>query len=74
MLLLAVVSYVRLRLQVRSGVRLEANVYQSERVSSPFVLGFIRPRIYLPFHVTDSDLTYVIAHERAHIKLSLIHI
>lgn len=68
MLLLAVVSYVRLRVQVRSVVRLEANVYQSERVSSPFVLGFIRPRIYLPFHVTDSDLTYVIAHERAHIK------
>ena len=34
---------------MRTAVRLEGKVYQSEFVSSPFILGVIRPRIYLPF-------------------------
>ena len=49
LLLYAAVSALRLRLRVRTAVRLEGKVYQSEFVSSPFILGVIRPRIYLPF-------------------------
>lgn len=43
-------------------------VYQSEQVSSPFVLGMIRPKIYLPFSMSKEHIPYVTAHEKAHIK------
>ena len=46
---------------------LRENIKQSERVSTPFVLGIFRPVIYLPYHLAEEDLAYVVAHERAHI-------
>ena len=45
------VSYWRLRRRVATAVRYRDNIYQSENVPSPFVLGILRPRIYLPFHL-----------------------
>ncbi len=42
-------------------------IYQSEKVASPFVLGFFKPGIYVPFQMTDQDMECVIAHEKAHI-------
>lgn len=68
MLLYAAVSYIRLRRQVRTAVRLRENIYQSENVPSPFVLGVIRPRIYLPFTMEEQSLPHVIAHEQARIR------
>lgn len=67
LLLYAAVSWLRLRSRVSTAVRLRDNVYQSEFVSSPFVLGMFRPKIYLPFTIDSADAEYVIAHERAHI-------
>ena len=67
LLLYAAVSWLRLRSSVSTAVRLRDNVYQSEFVSSPFVLGMFRPKIYLPFTIDSADAEYVIAHERAHI-------
>ncbi len=61
-------SYLRLRGQVRTAVRMEKNIYRSEHIDSPFVLGLIRPRIYLPTGLNSQDMPHVIAHERAHIQ------
>lgn len=63
-----VFSYLRLSGHVRTAVRLRENLYQSERVTCPFVFGLIRPRIYLPFGMPEQELAHVIAHERAHIR------
>lgn len=63
----ALISYLRLYGQVRTAVRFRDNIYQSENIGSPFVLGIIRPRIYMPFDVRESDIAHVIAHEEAHI-------
>lgn len=63
-----VISYVRIRHKVRTAVLLRDNIYQSERVVSPFVLGIIKPRIYLPFNMNDADMKHVVAHEQAHIR------
>lgn len=60
------VSYLRLRRRVATAVRLEDNLYQSEAALSPFVLGLIRPRIYLPFCLDQDTMDHVVAHERAH--------
>lgn len=68
MALHAVVSYLKLRTRVRTAVKLTDNIYQSEAVASPFVLGLIKPRIYLPFDMAQADMTHVIAHEQAHIR------
>ncbi len=70
-LVYAAVSCGRLRRQVAEAVPAEGllgeRVYQCEKVRSPFILGLIRPRIYLPFHLSEKEREAVIAHERAHI-------
>ena len=79
MLLYAVIRYWRLLGRIRTAVLVlpgpggtagaaRVCVYQSEYVDSPFVLGFLRPRIYLPFCMAPEDLEYVVAHEQAHIR------
>lgn len=68
LLLYAAVSALRLRLRVRTAVRLEQSVYQSEFVPSPFILGVLRPRIYLPFGLEAGAQEMVLAHERAHLR------
>ena len=61
------ISYWRLRRKVDTAVRYKDNIFQSENVSFPFVLGIIKPRIYLPFKMNGQYLEYVVAHEQAHI-------
>ena len=67
MLVYMAVSYIRLKHQVQTAVLLEKNVWQSENVASPFILGVIKPRIYLPFDMTEADRANVLAHENAHL-------
>ena len=62
-----VISYWRLHREIDTAVHYKDNIFQSENVSSPFVLGIIKPRIYLPFSMNDQDLEHVVAHEQAHI-------
>lgn len=62
------ISYWRLRRKVDTAVRYKDNIFQSENVSSPFVLGIIKPRIYLPFKINGQYLEHVVAHEQAHIR------
>ena len=62
-----VISYWRLHREIDTAVRYKDNLFQSENVSSPFVLGLIKPRIYLPFSINGQDLEHVVAHEQAHI-------
>lgn len=64
----SVSSFVRLKKKVGTAVLLRDNIYQSENVSSPFVLGVMKPKIYIPFSLSDQDLENVIAHEQAHIQ------
>ena len=66
--LYSAVSYWRLRRKVCEAVILRGNIYQSEKVGSPFVLGIIRPKIYLPYHMDSREVGHVIAHEQTHIR------
>ena len=68
MVLYSAVTYVRLRRKVDSAILLRNNVYKSDAISSPFVLGIVKPRIYLPFAVGEVDSGYVISHEQTHIR------
>ena len=63
-----VVSYLHLRFQVSEATLLRDNIYQSESVASPFVLGLYKPRIYLPYGMSADTMYHVVAHEQAHIR------
>ncbi len=63
-----IVSYDKCRRKVSQAVRYEGNVWECDRISSPFVLGIFKPQIYIPFHVEEKELEYILAHERYHIK------
>ncbi len=62
------VSYWHIRQKVKMAIRVKPDIYLSEYVDSPFVLGVFRPRIYMPYHMVETDRNYVIAHERIHIR------
>lgn len=68
MLAYTVISYLRVKNKIGTAVLLRENIFQSENVVSPFVLGVVKPRIYLPFHMNEQDIEHVIAHENAHIR------
>ncbi len=61
-------GYIKLRLRLRTAVRVDTDIYQSEHIPTPFVLGLVRPRIYIPYSVAEVDIPYVLQHERNHIK------
>jgi len=67
-LIYALVSYIRLRRLVDDAVLLRDNIYQSERVGTAFILGVIRPRIYVPYGLSLNELYMSISHEKAHIS------
>ena len=62
------ISYLSLRHKLRTAVILRDNIFQCETVSSPFVLGILKPKIYLPYSMDGNNLDHVVAHEQAHIK------
>lgn len=68
MLVYTAISYYRVRKMIGTAVRLRDNIYQSETVVSPFVLGLVKPKIYLPFAINEQDMDHVLAHEQAHIR------
>ena len=68
MLVYMLVTYLRVRGKVTEAVKIEGNVYECDHVDTPFILGVIRPRIYLPSSMSDSDRAFVIAHEKAHLR------
>lgn len=60
-------SYLHLIRKMDTAVRLKDNIWQSEAVKSPFILGLTAPRIYIPFGLSDTVLAHVLAHEKAHL-------
>ena len=68
MLLYAAVSFLVMKHKVRVSITTERNVYVCDDVQSPFILGAIRPRIYLPSGLDEGSRPHVLAHERAHIQ------
>lgn len=67
MLLYAVISYVRVRRSVAERVPYEGNIFLCDHVKSPFILGLVRPKIYLPSSMDTTAMEPVIAHEKAHL-------
>lgn len=68
MLLYALISYLRLKRTVRASVDIGDGIMACDDVKSPFILGVIRPKIYVPSSLDKESLRHVVAHEKAHLK------
>ncbi len=61
-------SYLRIHRKVREAACLNGRIWLCDSISSPFILGLFRPKIYLPSNMNQQDMEYVLAHENAHLK------
>ena len=68
LLVYAVVSWQKTKVRLSDAVLLEGNVYETDRIDTPFLLGLWRPRIYLPAGLSGERLRYVLSHERVHLR------
>lgn len=68
LLALGVAGYIKTRKQVRFATKMQDDIFQSENTDSPFILGIIKPKIYIPYNTDEEYLKYVIAHEKHHLK------
>lgn len=67
MLFYALVSYLRLRRRVSVSLPIQDHIYLCDAISSPFILGVVKPRIYLPSGLDEVQRQNVLAHEQAHL-------
>lgn len=68
MLLYAGISYLRIQKRVRTSLLVKENIFISDNVDTPFLLGAVKPHIFLPSTMDEKEKQYVLAHERAHIE------
>ena len=68
MLTYSVVSYVRLSKRLTDATRIQGQVFESDRFTSPFIFGFSKPKIILPVGLAADDTAYVLCHELTHIR------
>ena len=67
LLLYTVISYWQVHRSVSEGIPYEGNIFLCDQVKSPFILGLVRPKIYLPSNMNAVTMEPVIAHEKAHL-------
>lgn len=64
----SIVSLLRLRKKLIGAVKLHDNIFLADHIASPFVIGLFRPRIYLPWTLSEREQGYIILHEQTHIR------
>jgi|LFRM01.1.fsa_nt_gb beta-lactamase regulating signal transducer with metallopeptidase domain len=64
----SIISYVKIKRKLQTATRVEANVFETDAIGTAFVCGFIRPKIYVPANIGDANLSYILEHERTHIR------
>ena len=68
LIMMSIASLLRLRWRLVGSVRLRDNIYLADHITSPFVLGVIHPKIYLPSTLSVAEQGFIIQHEQAHIR------
>ena len=68
LLVYGIITYIRLKRRMATAIRLEDNVFESDKIRSPFILGFVMSRIYIPFGMSERERVYILLHEKYHLK------
>lgn len=68
MLIYSIVAFVKLKLRLIGAAHLKENIYLADHISTPFVMGLLKPKIYLPSSLSDGEKDFIILHELCHLK------
>ena len=68
MLFYSIVSYALLKWRLRESIRIDGQIWESDRIDTAFVLGYFQPRIYLPMSLSEAHRQMVLLHEQGHLK------
>ena len=69
LLIYSIISYVKIKVRLQTATLLmDGNVFETDAIGTAFVCGFIRPKIYVPANIGEADLSYILEHERTHIR------
>ena len=68
LLIYSLVSVLLLKRQLKSAILIEKNIFVAKNLKTPFVLGLIRPKIYLPVGLNVEERSYILLHEQTHIN------
>ncbi len=68
MLVYMAISYIKLSAKVRICVKTDINVYFTDGIATSFILGAIKPKIYIPSNIAEANAKYILSHEKSHIK------
>ncbi len=68
MIIYSIISYYRITKKVKESAVFKDNIWVCDYIETPFIMGLIKPRIFIPSNINETDIDYVIAHEKAHIK------
>lgn len=61
-------SYLKVLDNVQTVILVKENIFETDRITTPFVYGFIHPKIYIPAGLNENELSYILAHEQTHIR------
>lgn len=67
-LLYGVISIIILKHKMQGSIYMAENIYEAKNIKSPFVLGILKPRIYMPVGLSGQERGYILLHEQTHIK------
>ena len=62
-----VMAFLRVKKKMNEAVRFRDNIFECEGIGSAFVMGMFQPKIYIPFHTGEEELSFILKHERYHI-------
>ncbi|OGO79333.1 MAG: hypothetical protein A2Y23_00920 [Clostridiales bacterium GWB2_37_7] len=61
-------AYFYARKKLLTAIRIKDNIFETDQISTPFLFGIIKPKIYVPIGITEKEMDYVLCHEQIHIK------
>lgn len=67
LIIYSIISLVKLKKKLKKALHVRDNIYLAKDLGTPFVMGIIRPKIYLPTGLTDEEKEYILLHEQSHI-------
>jgi len=68
LILYSIISYLKVINNVKTSTLVRDEIFETDRIVTPFVCGFIKPKIFIPTDISQSEVPYILAHERVHIK------
>ena len=69
-LIYGIISYIKLKFKIIDSVLFKDNIYHSDKIDSPFICGFLKPKIYLPYGLDEMTQICVLQHEKTHLKFA----